>query len=97
MKVVFVGHLFESGKLCITPGAAAVFEMSENINGLSKILMRHCSGDWGDVSDDDKELNDQSVADGTRIMSQYTVDGDKVWIITEADRSSTTILLPEEY
>jgi len=55
-------------------------------------------GDWGTVSDEDKALNDQSVKDGSRILSAYLLNtGVSVWIITEADRSATTFLLPEEY
>ena len=61
-------------------------------------LSRHVTGDWGTVGDEDKKLNDAAVKDGTRILSAYqTSAGEKLWVITEADRSSTTILLPDEY
>jgi len=61
-------------------------------------LHRHHSGDWGDLRDEDKTTNDLSLISGMRIFSSYhTPAGVKFWIITEADRSLTTILLPEEY
>jgi len=61
-------------------------------------LARHASGDWGEVNADDKALNDAALLDGTRLLSAYTAEnGTRFWVITEADRSSTTVLLPEEY
>ena len=60
--------------------------------------MRHAAGDWGEVDAEDWSLNDQAVLDGTRLLSAYrTLKGEKLWVITEADRSSTTLLLPSEY
>ena len=60
--------------------------------------MRHMAGDWGDVDEEDKAANDQALTDGSRLLSAYrTAAAKKLWIITEADRSATTILLPEEY
>ena len=61
------------------------------------LLARHVSGDWGEVPHEDARENELSVRQGFRIVSSYTVGGERVWIITEADRSSTCILLPEEY
>ena len=61
------------------------------------LLVRHVSGDWGEVPHEDARDNELSVQEGFRILSSYTVGGERVWIITEADRSSTCILLPEEY
>lgn len=59
---------------------------------------RHSRGDWGDVCSEDWQANDQALQNGGRLLSVYhTVSGTKFWIITEADRSATTILLPEEY
>lgn len=59
---------------------------------------RHARGDWGDVCDHDHALNEAALQDGSRLMSVYTLtSGNKLWIITEADRSATTILTPEEY
>ena len=61
-------------------------------------LRRHSNGDWGDVCQEDKALNDEAVTRGMRVMSAYHVSGGrKIWIITEADRSITTILFPNEY
>jgi hypothetical protein len=58
-------------------------------------LSRHQTGDWGEVPDEDKEENELSVKKGFRILSAYTLtNGEKVWVITEADRSATTILTP---
>lgn len=61
------------------------------------LLARHQNGDWGDVPPEDARENELSVREGFRIVSSYEVGGERVWIITEADRSSTCILLPEEY
>jgi len=65
---------------------------------VAKALARHLAGDWGDVSEHDRQANDQALNDGLRLLSVYhTAGGTKFWIITEADRSATTVLLPEEY
>lgn len=65
---------------------------------LYKIVQRHESGDWGDVPKEDKKLNDWALKHGDgRILSSYKLGGEKVWIITEADRSYTTVLFPDEY
>jgi hypothetical protein len=61
------------------------------------LLGRHVRGDWGDLDDEDKQRNDEALTLGSRIFSAYLVKGVKFWVITEADRSVTTILLPEEY
>ncbi|MHB9080396.1 MAG: type I restriction endonuclease subunit M [Pirellulaceae bacterium] len=61
-------------------------------------LRRHAAGDWGDVNEDDSQANESALVDGSRLFSAYhATDGTKFWIITEADRSATTILLPEDY
>jgi hypothetical protein len=61
-------------------------------------LARHANGDWGEVDEHDREANEYAVENGLRVLSAYTLSsGEKIWIITEADRSSTTILLPSEY
>ncbi|MBX9677537.1 MAG: hypothetical protein K2X38_02155 [Gemmataceae bacterium] len=61
-------------------------------------ISRHVAGDWDEVCAGDKRLNDEAVKEGTRIISAYrTAMGEKLWVITEADRSVTTILLPDEY
>jgi len=89
------GPRFPLGRLLITPGARDLLA-SLSINP-SRLLDRHAGGDWGEVDKGDWELNDQSVVQGTRILSSFRTNGDRVWIITEADRSATTILLPSEY
>ena len=85
--------LFTPGKVVATPGA---YEIPQDV--LFAALARHLNGDWGELSKEDKELNDRAVLDGDRILSSYHApDGTKFWIITEADRSVTTFLLPDEY
>lgn len=65
---------------------------------LPKIIARHSAGDWGDVCDEDAKMNDAALTTDCRIMSVYKVKDDlEIWAITEADRSSTTLLLPEDY
>jgi hypothetical protein len=64
---------------------------------LSIILSRYCSGDWGELCKEDREQNDCALIAGGRIMGSYGTCAGKVWIITEWDRSATTILFPDEY
>lgn len=88
--------LFSLGKVVGTPGALQALEAAEQ--DPSELLTRHVTGDWGDLEDEDKEENELSVEKGFRIFSAYKLQsGVKVWVITEWDRSATTILLPEEY
>jgi len=92
---------FELGRVVATPNALSVLEDSGQTP--HDFLHRHVRGDWGDLSDGDREINEESLSDGSRILSAYiTSRGKKIWIITEAvndsgRRDSTTILLPEEY
>src|SRR5688500_6327908 len=88
--------LFDLGEVVGTPGALqALQEAEQNPLGL---LVRHVTGDWGDLDDEDKAENDLSVEKGFRILSSYQLQtGVKVWLITESDRSATTFLLPEDY
>lgn len=89
-------RLLSLGRLVATPGALAALEV--NGKGSAEFLERHASGDWGDLYDEDKRANDEAIADDLRILSAYRLDdGTRIWIITEADRSSTTVLLPSEY
>ncbi|QBQ98529.1 hypothetical protein E1956_06800 [Paraburkholderia pallida] len=60
-------------------------------------LRRHVCGDWGNVPPDDALANERAVVHGARILSSYEVAGERVWVITEADRSVTTLLFPSEY
>jgi hypothetical protein len=86
---------FPLGRIVATPGALALLvDAGENPAGL---LARHQAGDWGDVPPEDARENELSVERGWRIISSYPVGAGRIWIITEADRSVTTILLPEEY
>lgn len=87
---------FELGQTVITPGALQAFASTgENPH---HFVNRHHLGDWGELDDHDRKENEDAVEHGYRILSAYHLeDGTKFWIITEADRSVTTILLPEEY
>lgn len=96
LSIVIIGRtvLFPLGQIVITRNAMSRLAEPDAILG----LMRHSQGDWGEVPDEDREENELSLKHGFRLMSVYTSsDGVKFWIITEADRSSTTILLPEDY
>ena len=87
---------FALGRVVATPGAMTALAASGQLP--QELLRRHVRGDWGDVSIADAEANDESLASGDRLLSSYrTSSGTKIWIITEADRSATTLLLPEEY
>ena len=87
---------FLLGQLVATHGALAALEEAEE--STSELIFRHVTGDWGEVCDEDKTLNDNALEHGERLLSSYTTSkGVKIWVITEADRSSTCLLLPEEY
>ena len=85
---------FQPGHIVATPGALALAEAGLN---LLACLQRHLSGDWGDLCEEDKAENEFSLLNGYRLLSAYDTPFGKLWIITEADRSATTFLLPEEY
>lgn len=88
--------LFPFGQTVATPGALAALAEAGN-SGL-EYLARHASGDWGDVGAEDAKENELSLREGFRLLSSYKLPtGAKLWIITEADRSVTTLLLPDEY
>jgi hypothetical protein len=89
--------LFQLGQIVATPGALELLESAEQAP--SEFIAKHVSGDWGDaLCDEDKQLNDAALKDGSRLFSSYDLnDGQKIWLITEADRSSTTLLLASEY
>ena len=88
--------LFKSKSLVWTPGARQAF--FEKADSPFTYLKRHFSGDWGELDTHDKRVNDIAVTGGYRILSAYTTkDSTRIWIITEDDRSVTTILLPSEY
>jgi len=88
--------LFPLGRIVATPGALAALERAQQ--SPTCFLARHASGDWGELEPTDVAENQYSIAHGFRLLSNYQTNaGDKLWIITEADRSATTLLLPEEY
>jgi hypothetical protein len=97
MKVQNIG--FDLGQIVMTIGAREAFEAAQNHpDNPANYLVCHAAGDWGDVCADDAKENDYSLLHNLRILSSYRLkDQTKIWIITEADRSVTTILLPEEY
>ena len=87
---------FSLGAVLATPGAVACLEKC-GVDA-AVLLARHQAGDWGDLSPEDALENERSVGRGLRILSSYPMSaGRRIWIITEADRSATTLLLPEEY
>jgi hypothetical protein len=91
--ILFAEPTFPIGMLVNTPG------VSERISpaAIQAAVNRYCLRDWGDLDEEDTEANNDAVAHGGRILAVYDDNGEKFWIITEYDRSVTTILLPEEY
>ena len=82
------------GQVVSTPGALSAFPMEF----LTGCLQRHASRDWGDICEEDRAYNDADADGGGRILSSYNHEsGQRLWVITEHDRSYTTLLLPEEY
>lgn len=96
-------HKFRLGQIVATPAALAAFERANTSapNTAMSVLhfvQRHASGDWGDLDHHDKQANEAALTNGARLLSAYHLsDQTKIWIVTEADRSATTILLPEDY
>lgn len=96
--------LFKTGPVVMTMGVREiVLSGAEAADVIQSCLDRHCIGDWGDLCEDDKAMNDESLEAekcgewSDRLFSSYETDFGKIYIITEYDRSVTTILLPEEY
>lgn len=101
---VIATALFELGRHVATRGVVQFFESESAKDGttsyivIAKLILRHVSGDWGDLSPDDKEANDEALHSGGRLLSAYQINALKrVYIITEADRSATTVMLSSEY
>lgn len=95
-RMLHVPQLFPLGHMVATPGALAALVAAEEIP--HTFLRRHVTGDWGELDPHDVKVNEAGLRDGERLMSVYTLKtGVKVWVITERDRSCTTLLLPEEY
>ena len=90
-------ELFGMGRIMATPGALETLRAVGM--SASTLLARHESGDWGNLDAEDRRANDKALMDGTRIFSSYTLGdtGERIWVITEADRSYTTVLRPDEY
>jgi hypothetical protein len=96
------GVLFDLGPIVSTPGALEALQRNE-MSGL-ELLARHCKGDWGTLCEEDKQVNESALQNGSRIMSVYTLpDGTTMWLITDAEiddqhhRQASTFLLPSEY
>jgi len=83
------------GRVLATPGALKLLTEARELP--FDYLARHAAGDWGDLCTFDRRQNERALRDGYRVFSSYETTAGRVWIITEADRSVTTILLPEEY
>ena len=91
-----VRPLFPLGQIVATPGALRALQEAEQ--SPTAFIDRHVTGDWGELGDADKQANERALREGLRILSAYTTSaGGKLWVITEADRSATTMLLPHEY
>lgn len=85
---------FRLGQLVATPGVLELVTQEE----ITRALDRHICGDWGDVDEEDREANEHGLIHALRLLSVYhSTNGTKFWIITEHDRSVTTVLLPSEY
>lgn len=87
--------LFTLGRIVATPAARETLG-ELNYSSLD-LLRRHMSGDWTEMDSKDQQANREAIIEGDRVFSAYTIQGIKFWVITEADRSATTILLPSEY
>ena len=105
-------QLFDPGQVHVTPGVVSLVGKRLGLEDIEEtwtialsltqtlaipLVLKHSQGDWGKVDPEDKKTNDEAVKLGNRILSAYEVAGGTVWVITEADRSVTTLLLPEEY
>lgn len=95
MSNVLAHALFDLGRTVATPGALA--ELDRLGVSPASLLQRHVTGDFGDLDAHDRAANVDALEHGDRLLSAYNVNGCRFWVITEADRSVTTILLPEEY
>jgi len=94
MSVTVVDPRFDPGRMMITRNAKDVLPRSE----VNAAIDRHLHGDWGDVCDEDRRVNEDALKHGGRLLSVYhTKDDVRFWIITEADYSATTVLLPSDY
>ena len=89
---------FELGQVVMTPGVQDLIGgPSAGMGDLANIIRRHREGDWGSMGTEDSAMNDAAVEGEERIMGAHELGGEKIWVITEWDRSATTLLLPDEY
>jgi hypothetical protein len=96
MQPITKHTLFPLGQVVATPGALTALEKAGQQP--QEFLARHLQGDWGDLCEEDRQENALSIECGFRLLSRYTTSaGEALYVITEADRSVTTLLLPEEY
>ena len=94
MKEAFILGAFSLGHVCATPDVAEEVPFEEQMDALA----RHAQGDWGDIDQEDWTANELALQEGFRLVSAYRSRNDvSFWIVTEADRSVTTLLLPDEY
>ena len=103
-KLLAINAVISTGQVVSTRGVYDLANQNPDFaTFIQKSFNRHIKGDWGDVDDEDKQTNDQALKQGTRLLSAYNDDRfpkngvATIWIITEADRSATTILFPDEY
>ena len=104
LGLIVIKGVFEAGQIGVTEGVYDLAGRSPDFTRfIQKSLNRHVEGDWGDLDDGDKRNNDRALKKGSRLRSAYNDDrfpengGTTIWIITEADRSATTVLFPDEY
>ena len=91
-----VGPKFDLGQVVATPGAIELLVGAGR--SPMEFIARHVRGDWGDLDEHDRLVNESALKHGGRLLSSYVVSGDqRLWLISEADRSATTLLLPSEY
>ncbi|MCR5892202.1 MULTISPECIES: hypothetical protein [Burkholderia] len=97
MSALSIEHLFPLGRVLVTPGAIDLLDRTGT--NADDLLRRHLRGDWGVVCSADARANNLAVVSGTRILSAYELGArrEKLWVLTEADRRATTLLLPCEY
>jgi hypothetical protein len=90
---IIPGQRFPLGSLYLTRGVEQLLQLDEVLAA----VCRHAAGDWGDLDPDDRDMNERALENGSRLLSRYHASGRPFWVITEADRESTTVLLPAEY
>jgi hypothetical protein len=96
LPMLIINPLFHLGDVVATPQSICL--LSQSGMSLLDLLQRHATGDWGDLCTDDINANNDALQYGDRLLSSYVIsDSCKVWVITEYDRSVTTVLLPSEY